>query len=61
MREDLLLIDADSILAGNEGVVRLFCKDRKGGTVLVLDSNLKPYFYAMPKEGKAVELKKKIE
>lgn len=61
MKEELVLIDADYTLIGNEPAVRLYCKDIKGKSVLVLDSTFKPYFYVMPKEGKANELKKKIE
>ena len=61
LKENLLLIDADYTLIGNRGVVRLYCKDSRGKTVLVLDSNFEPYFYAMPKEGKIFDLKKKIE
>jgi DNA polymerase I/DNA polymerase-2 len=61
LKENLVLIDADYTLAGSRGVVRLYCKDSKGKTILVLDSNFDPYFYVMSKEGKASELKKKIE
>jgi len=61
MKEKLLVLDADSTLEDNTGVVRLFCKDEKGKTVLVLDSTFKPYFYTLPSKGKAEDLKKKIE
>ncbi|MDI6798746.1 MAG: DNA-directed DNA polymerase [Candidatus Aenigmarchaeota archaeon] len=61
MKENLLVIDADYTLVENRGMVRLFCKNEKGETILVQDSNFEPYFYAMPKEGKIYELKKKIE
>lgn len=61
MKEQLVLIDADYTLKDNRGVVRLYCKNQKGKTVLVLDENFKPYFYVIPKEKKADELKKKIE
>lgn len=61
LKENLLLIDADYTLNGDTGTIRLYCKDSKGKTVLVLDSNFQPYFYAMPKKGKVAELKKKIE
>jgi len=60
LKENLLVIDADYTIASRP-TVRLFCKDKKGKTVLVLDSRFKPYFYAMPKEGKISQLKKKIE
>jgi DNA polymerase elongation subunit (family B) len=61
LKVNLILIDADYTLSGNDGVVRLYCKDSKSKTILVLDSTFEPYFYAMPKEGKIAELKKKIE
>jgi DNA polymerase I/DNA polymerase-2 len=61
LKENLILIDADYTMSGSRGVVRLYCKNSKGKTILVLDSNFEPYFYAMPKEGKTSELKKKIE
>ncbi|MEM5843637.1 MAG: DNA-directed DNA polymerase [Candidatus Aenigmatarchaeota archaeon] len=59
--EKLLLIDADYVLKENKGIVRLFCKSEEGKTILVLDENFEPYFYAMPKKEKLEELKKKIE
>jgi len=55
------LIDADYVMEGNKAVVRLFCKNTKGETVLVEDSTFIPYFYVLPKSGKFSELKKKIE
>jgi DNA polymerase I/DNA polymerase-2 len=61
MKEKLLVLDADSTLEDNTGVVRLFCKDEKGKTVLVLDSTFKPYFYALPSKGNTETLKNKIE
>jgi DNA polymerase I/DNA polymerase-2 len=61
MKEKLLVLDADYTLEGNKGIVRLFCKDEKSKTVLVLDSNFEPYFYALPSKGKIETLKKKIE
>lgn len=57
----MILIDADYTLIGNSGVVRLYCKDSKGKTVLVLDSTFEPYFYVMPKGKKISVLKKRIE
>jgi DNA polymerase elongation subunit (family B) len=42
------------------GEVRLFCKDKTGKTVLVLDDTFKPYFYVMPKGDKTTGLEKKI-
>ncbi|MCS7106436.1 MAG: hypothetical protein NZ942_03905, partial [Candidatus Aenigmarchaeota archaeon] len=61
LKEKLLLIDADYVLKENKGIVRLFCKNEEEKTVLVLDENFEPYFYAMPKEGKVEELKRKVE
>lgn len=61
MKENLLLIDADYTLIENKPVIRLYCKDDKGKTVLVLESLFEPYFLVMPKKGKIAELKKKIE
>jgi len=52
LKENLLLIDADYILAENKPVIRLYCKDSKGKTVLVLESSFEPYFFVMPKKGK---------
>ncbi len=60
MKENLVLIDVDYTLAENKGVVRLFCKDTKGKTVLVQDDTFLPYFYVLPK-GLINKLKKKIE
>ena len=61
MKEELLVIDADYTMIGTRPVVRLFCKDTKGKTVLVQDSTFLPYFYILPKKGKSADLKKKIE
>jgi DNA polymerase I/DNA polymerase-2 len=61
LKEALVLIDADYTLAKDGPIIRLYCKDTKGKTVLVLDSNFKPYFYIAPKKNKINELKKKIE
>jgi DNA polymerase elongation subunit (family B) len=61
LKEKLLVIDADYILKDNKGIVRLFCKNEKGETVIVQDQNFEPYFYVMPKEEMLEELKKKIE
>jgi DNA polymerase I/DNA polymerase-2 len=61
LKENLLVLDADYALVENKPTVRIFAKDEKGKTVLVLDDTFEPYFYAMPKEGKLAELKKKIE
>jgi DNA polymerase I len=61
LKENLLVIDADYILEEDRPVIRLFCKNDKGKTVLVKDSTFKPYFYVLPKGGKAKKLKKRVE
>lgn len=55
------MLDADYAMEGNRAVVRLFCKNTRGQTILVKDSKFVPYFYILPKLGKSAELKKKIE
>lgn len=60
MKEELLLIDADYTLIEGRPAIRLYCKDGKGRTILVLDSNFEPYFFVMPKEGSLAGLKKRI-
>ncbi|MFH0929134.1 MAG: DNA-directed DNA polymerase [Candidatus Aenigmatarchaeota archaeon] len=57
----LYLLDADYFDENNRSVIRLFCKDSKGGTVVALDYDFYPYFYVLPKKGKMKELKKRIE
>lgn len=61
MKENFFVIDVDYTVIKDRAAVRLYCKDKSGKTVLVLDSIFNPYFYAMPKEGKLSELKKNIE
>ena len=60
MKQNLLVFDVDHIVEENVGVIRLFCKDEKGKTVLVLDSSFEPYFYVEPKEGKLKEYREKL-
>lgn len=60
MKKKLLVIDADYSLSENKGIVRLFCKNNIGKTVLVLDHVFEPYFYVMPKEEKIKKLKERI-
>jgi len=57
----LYLLDADYIDENNQSIIRLFCKDANGKTVICLDYNFEPYFYILPKQGKAKELKKRTE
>jgi DNA polymerase I/DNA polymerase-2 len=61
MKQNLVVIDADYILSENKGIIRLFCKNEKGKTILVLDSNFEPYFYVMPAKGKIEKLRNKIK
>ncbi|MEM5879049.1 MAG: DNA-directed DNA polymerase [Candidatus Aenigmatarchaeota archaeon] len=61
MKENLLLLDADYTMLDSKPTIRLYCKNSKGKTFLVLDQSFLPYFYAMPKNNKLYELKKKIE
>lgn len=61
MKQNLLVLDVDYIVEGNKAITRLFCKDEKGKTALVMDSNFEPYFYVMPTKGTLEKLKKKIE
>jgi len=56
----LCLLDADYI-DENQSVIRLFCKDDKGKTIVCLDYDFEPYFYILPKQGKENEVKKKVE
>jgi len=60
MKQNLLVFDVDHIIEGDTGIVRLFCKDNKGKTALVLDSDFKAYFYVEPKKGKLNKYKKKL-
>ncbi|MEM5766402.1 MAG: DNA-directed DNA polymerase [Candidatus Aenigmatarchaeota archaeon] len=61
MKKKLLLLDADYTVIENKTTVRLYCKDSKGKSFLVLDQTFYPYFYVMPKKDKIGEVKKKIE
>jgi DNA polymerase I/DNA polymerase-2 len=57
----LCLLDADYIDENNQSVIRLFCKDTSGKTVICLDYDFEPYFYILPKQGKDSEVKKRVE
>jgi len=61
VKEKLLILDADYTLEDNIGIVRLFCRDEKNKTALVLDSTFEPYFYTLHSKEKIEVLKKKIE
>lgn len=61
MKENLFFIDADYTVIKDRAALRIYCKDKSGRTVLVLDSTFKPYFYVMPKKGKIGELKNNIQ
>ncbi len=57
---NLLVFDVDHLIENGKGIVRLFCKNEKGKTILVLDSNFKPYFYVEPKDGRLSKYKRKL-
>ncbi len=47
----LWLLDIDQLEEDGKTVVRLWCKDRAGKTVAVLDGSFVPYFYIQPGPG----------
>jgi len=57
----LCLLDADYVNEGNQSIIRLFCKDKNGKTIVCLDYNFEPYFYILAKKNKEKEVKKKTE
>jgi len=57
----LCLLDTDYTDENGKSVIRLFCKDKNGKTIVALDYNFEPYFYILPKQGKENEVKKKVE
>jgi DNA polymerase I/DNA polymerase-2 len=57
----LCLLDADYVDENGSSVIRLFCKDNRGKTIVCLDYGFEPYFYILSKEGKEKELKKRVE
>lgn len=61
MKENLWLLDADYTIIDGVPTVRLYCKDKGGKTVLVIDQRFEPYFFVLPKKGKAEQVKKRIE
>ena len=46
----LLIFDADYIVENNKPTIRLFCKDKDGKSVVVLDRSFYSYFYVKPKK-----------
>ncbi|MBN2203094.1 MAG: hypothetical protein JW700_02840 [Candidatus Aenigmarchaeota archaeon] len=56
----LYLLDIDYFDEKERSVIRLFCKDSKGKTVVALDYDFLPYFYVVPKKGKENKLAKMI-
>lgn len=56
----LCLLDIDSF-DEDRSIMRLFCKDSSGKSVICLDYGFEPYFYILSKKGKEVELKEKLE
>ena len=59
MKQNLLVFDVDHIIEENMGIIRLFCKDSKGKTVLIQDKKFKPYFYVEAKD--LSKYKKKLQ
>ena len=57
----LCLLDADYVDENGSSVIRLFCKDNRGKTIVCLDYGFEPYFYILSKGGKEKELKKRVE
>jgi DNA polymerase I/DNA polymerase-2 len=57
----LYLLDSDYTEENGSSIIRLFCKDTKGKTVICLDYDFEPYFYILAKEGKEKEVKKRVE
>jgi len=60
LKEKLFVIDADYTLVNEKKIIRIYCKNSEGKTVLVVDNKFNPYFYAIP-NGSANKLKDKIE
>jgi DNA polymerase I/DNA polymerase-2 len=56
----LCLLDADYV-DEDQSVIRLFCKDNNGKTIIALDYGFEPYFYILPKNDKVNEVKKRVE
>ncbi|MFH1229593.1 MAG: DNA-directed DNA polymerase [Candidatus Aenigmatarchaeota archaeon] len=55
----LCILDADYI--EEKSVIRLFCKDINGKTIVCLDYDFEPYFFVLPVRGKEREVKRRIE
>ena len=62
MKTKLCILDADYFMEENRPVVRLWCKDERGRTVVAHDRRVTPYFYIEPKDGADLkELEKKVK
>ncbi|MBU5557791.1 MAG: DNA-directed DNA polymerase [Candidatus Aenigmarchaeota archaeon] len=57
----LCIIDADYGEEDGRSVIKLYCKDIKGKTIIAFDRNYEPYFYVLPTTGHEADVKKKIE
>jgi len=55
----LCLLDIDSY-DEETSVVRMFCKDDKGNSVVCKDKSFEPYLYVLPKSGKEEEVRKAL-
>lgn len=57
----LFLLDVDYFLENNKPVVRLWCKNPRGETVVARDRGFVPYFYIEPRDGVDLEkLEKRV-
>ena len=59
MKQNLLVFDVDHIIEKEKGIIRLFCKNSKGKTILIQDKTFKPYFFVEAKD--LNKYKKKLE
>jgi len=61
MKLKVCFLDADSTEINGKTVVRLYCKDEYGKSVILLDERYKPAFYVLPEDSKVDVVKKRIE
>ena len=53
MEKEFYLMDIDYISEQDKPVIRLFGRTEHNKKVIALDRNFKPYFWIIPKKGKA--------
>lgn len=61
MNVEVCPIDADYVEEDGKGIVRIFCKDKSGRSIVLLDDSFIPYFYILPKAGKEDDVIKRIK